>query len=119
MNNQLTKTLMTTCFAAAYGLTLEAQAEAELELELESDPFTAIGNAHIELQEAIDGVIDGVCYRDIRSAGPGQFPNTCPDGTEKNLLLPHCESKCESGWMEWGFDCLKKCKRGYHFDIFS
>ena len=117
MNKQLSKIMIATCFAAAYGLTLEA--EAELEAELESDPWTAIGSAHVEVQEALDGVIDGVCYRDIKSAGQARFPSECPEGTQKNLLLPHCEEKCGSGWMEWGFDCLKKCKRGYHFDIFS
>ena len=113
MYNQITKITMTTCFAAAYGLTLTAEAG------LESDPWTAIGDAHVSVTDAIDGVIDGVCYRDIQSAGIGELPDSCPDGTERNLLLPVCEENCSSGWREWGYDCYKRCRSGYSWDGIS
>ena len=107
MKNQFSNVLLATLLAASNGLTLEAE-----------NIVDSLLDAHYSVQDAVNGVIDGVCYRDISLPDePGFAPTDCPSGMSPNLLLSRCEGRCDSGWIEIFDDCYK-CSRGT-FDIFS
>ena len=112
---------------ASTALTLKAEAEAEflgdaLE-DLLEDIFEAIfdpnGNFEIPIisdvedaneaiNEAIEGIIDGVCYKDAYLAEPKFDSLVCPDGFERKGLacLEICEEK-EGDWKEHGLTCAR------------
>ena len=71
MKIELTSIALSACLAMSNGITLGLQAESGNPLQslIEDatgnfDPISDITDAHDAVQDAINGVIDGACYRE-------------------------------------------------------
>ena len=82
--------------------------EGNFEIPLISD----IVDANEAVNDAVEGIIDGVCYKDAYIAEPQFDPLVCQEGFTQVGIV--CIEDCEGSWKDFGALC-RKCKSGYKF----
>ena len=124
MKQQLTKITLSALLAMASTTALNLQAGAQAEslddlFEILDDEgnfeipiISDITNANEAVNDAVDGIIDGVCYKDAYLVQPQFDPLVCPDGFVNSGIA--CLKECSGSWKYNGLFCAK-CSSGFKF----